>query len=463
MINSEVHAQARRPTRTLAEFGSKLRFEDLPLEVVRKCKLCILDSLGCCIFGSTLPSVKKLTNVILREGGNEQASLLGTPYKASASQAALVNGTSAHAFQLDEVHADATLHPGSIVIPTVFALSESSTSVSGREAIAAIVAGYEVGVRIGLAADGNMFKRGYHNQGTTGVFAAASAAARILGLDSDKTVNALGIAGSQAAGLMAVQEGAMAKSFHSGRAAQSGVYAALLAAQGYTGIPEVLEVPYGGFFSTLAGQYRAARLVEDVGQRWKILEIGHSIWPAANASVTAMETLDRIMSIHGLDAGDISEITAYASTNAVHHCGWHFEFGTRSVLAAQMNLYYGLAIMALDRAATPDQFSETRIQQTDIGDFIKCIHIRVEPGFDEDDQLKHASRIEVRCRDGRSLADETLHRKGSRNYPLTEKEIKDKFLSLAGCAMTPTAAEDIVEKVSNLDALPVLDSFFLGR
>ncbi len=128
-----------------------------------------------------------------------------------------------------------------------------------------MVAGYEVGIRVGLAAKGGMFKTGFHNQGTTGVFVAAAAAAHVLRLDAQQTQHALGIAGSQAAGLMAVQDGAMTKSFHSGRAAQSGVYAAQLARLGYTGIPDVLEAPYGAFFSSFVDEWsepadRRARL-----------------------------------------------------------------------------------------------------------------------------------------------------------------------------------------------------------
>ena len=115
-----------------------------------------------------------------------------------------------------------------------------------------------------------MFKSGFHNQGTTGVFVAAAAAARMLQLDAQQTRHALGIAGSQAAGLMAVQDGAMTKSFHSGRAAQSGVYGALLAQSGYTGIPDVLDGAYGTFFSAFLDDWSPQALTEDLGSRWHI-------------------------------------------------------------------------------------------------------------------------------------------------------------------------------------------------
>ena len=144
--------------------------------------------------------------------------------------------------------------------PAAFALAEARAGgvKSGRDLITALVAGYEVGIRAGLACKGGMFKSGFHNQGTTGVFVAAAAAARMLRLNAQQTRHALGIAGSQAAGLMAVQDGAMTKAFHSGRAAQSGVYGALLAQSGYTGIPDVLDGAYGTFFSAFLDDWSPA-------------------------------------------------------------------------------------------------------------------------------------------------------------------------------------------------------------
>ncbi|MDB5862933.1 MAG: MmgE/PrpD family protein, partial [Betaproteobacteria bacterium] len=233
-------------TAALAAFASSLQFRDIPKDVVEKARLCLMDTLGCCVYASTLAPMVKLTKMVMAEGGSGVAAILGTPHRTSVSQAALVNGAAAHAFQLDEVHTGATLHPGSVVVPAVLALAEVVGGLSGEQFIAAMIVGYEVGIRVGQATQGGMFRRGYHNQGTTGAVAAAAAGACALGLDPTRTMHALGLAASQAAGLMAVQEGANAKAFHSGRAAQSGVYAALLARDGYTGIEDVFDVDYGG-------------------------------------------------------------------------------------------------------------------------------------------------------------------------------------------------------------------------
>src|SRR6185437_14377765 len=161
--------------------------------------------------------------------------------------------------------------------------------------------------------------------------------------------------------------GAMTKGFHCGRAAQSGVYAAKLAQLGYTGIPNVLEAPYGGFFSSFAENYSEDELTADLGERWETLKVGFKPAPAANGSITAMAAVDQIMRKHNLSAGDIEQVTALVSTNTLHHCGWIYDPGNvQGVLAAQMNLRYGMAVMALEREATVDQFREDKLRDPKI-------------------------------------------------------------------------------------------------
>jgi 2-methylcitrate dehydratase PrpD len=219
-------------TRDLARFGASLRYSDIPGEVVQRIKSSILDSLGCCFFGATLPWSRKVAELAANEGARPVASLIGMGRKTSVSLAALVNGTAGHAFELDDIHKESIVHPGSLATPVAFAMAEEQGKASGKDVITAMVAGYEIGTRVGNAATMSLFFRGFHPQGTSGVFVAAAAASRMLDLDAARFQHALGIVGSQAGGLMAAQEGAMVKRFHGGRAAQSGVYSAQLASVG---------------------------------------------------------------------------------------------------------------------------------------------------------------------------------------------------------------------------------------
>ena len=446
-------------TRALAGFVAALRFDDLPAEVVAQAKTCVLDTIGCCLFGATLPPVRMLAAMAAEEGGAGSAALFGLPVSTSAAQAALVNGTAAHAFQLDEIHLEATLHPGSVALPAAFALTAGMQSDAGRALITAMVAGYEVGLRIGIAVKGPMFARGFHNQGTTGVFVAAAAAASMLRLEPGQAQHALGIAGSQAAGLMAVQEGANTKSFHSGRAAQSGVYAAKLAQRGYTGIPDVLEAPHGGFLHAFAGMAADPRLTADLGTRWETLRVGFKPAPASNGSITAMTAMDRIMREHGLSADDVEAVTACVSTNTLHHCGWDYDPArVQGVLSAQMNLRYGLAVMALERAAGVDQFRADKLRDPRILDFIARVAVQVEPAFDDAaGKFRVACRLIVRCRNGAQHETEVLYRKGSPEDPMTAAELEAKYMGLACKSVDQATARRIAGIIQALDHVGNLD------
>lgn len=441
-------------TAQVAEFCAALTFERIPKDVVEKVKLCILDNLGCMIFGASLPSMRKLEALAASEASGATATVFGSKLRTSAALAALVNGTSAHAFQLDEIHIELTLHPGSLALPAAFALAEACAdgARSGRDLITALVAGYEVGIRAGLACKGGMFKSGFHNQGTTGVFVAAAAAARLLQLDAQQTRHALGIAASQAAGLMAVQDGAMTKAFHSGRAAQSGVYGALLARSGYTGIPDVLDGAYGTFFSAFLDDWSPQALTEELGSRWQTLRVGFKPAPASNGSITAMSAIKNVMQQHGLKADDIDSITAFVSDNTLHHCGWPYE-GERiqSVLSAQMNLRYGIAVMALEGRAGVEQFADSKIRDPEILNFIARIVVEHEPQFEgQNGRYRVACRLVVRTKSGKTYASEVLYRKGSPEDPMTDEELREKFDRLAG-GLGAEQSNRIAHIVANLD------------
>jgi 2-methylcitrate dehydratase PrpD len=316
------------------------------------------------------------------------------------------------------------------------------------------VAGYEVGIRAGLAARGGMFQRGFHNQGTSGVFVAAAAAARMLRLNAEAACHALGIAGSQAAGLMAVQDGAMTKSFHSGRAAQSGVYGAILAAKGYTGIPDVLDGGYGTFFPSFLDDWSAAALTDGLGSRWHALRVGFKPAPAANGTITAMTAMDTIMREHGVTAADIDTVTAFVSTNTLHHCGWPYELDRiQGVLSAQMNLRYGIAVMALERDGSARQFTEDKIRDPATLAFIQRIAVEHEPRFEGNDgRYRVACRLVVQSKAGRRYETEVLYRKGSPEDPMTQSEIEEKFGNLAQSLGRGCTAQ-IIATVSRLDGL----------
>ena len=168
----------RDASKILANFASQIQYADIPHDVIERMKMCVLDSIGCCLHGVTLPWTKTVEAMVMDEGSAPAASIFGTTHKTSLGNAALVNGTAGHAFEFDDMHKESILHPGSIAIPVLFALVEKLGRVSGKDFLTAMVSGYEIGARVGNAASIQLFFDGFHPQGTSGVFVGAAAAGR---------------------------------------------------------------------------------------------------------------------------------------------------------------------------------------------------------------------------------------------------------------------------------------------
>src|SRR6202166_1379409 len=239
-------------TRRIAEFVSALSYERIPAEVRERIKLLILDSLGCAIYGADLEWCRILRETCTALDATRTTSVWGTGARLSSPHAALVNGTQVQGFELDDVHRQGVLHVGAVVLPALIAITELRPAMSGREFLTAAVAGYEIGPRVGICMGPEHIAQGWHSGATLGVFSAAAGAARALRLDAERTVHALGIARNHAAGVEGAQDRAMVKRMHAGRSSQSGLYGALLAEQGLTGILNVLESEYGGFCTTFS-------------------------------------------------------------------------------------------------------------------------------------------------------------------------------------------------------------------
>jgi aconitate decarboxylase len=439
-------------TRDLAEFAARLQFEDIPTRVVNHAKLCVLDGLGVALFGAGLPWTEHVRELARAEGAFPAASFWGTPYRGSIAQAALVNGSAGHAFEMDDIHKESIVHPNSLACPVAFAFAEGAGGISGRELLTAIIAGYEVGTRVGNAATMALFLRGFHPQGTSGAFVAVATAGRILGLSADQMQHAFGIAGSMGAGLMAAQEGAMVKRLHAGRAAQAGVQAALLAQRGFTGILDVLEAGYGGFLSSFSGRPDAARLTAGLGSQWETTEVGFKLYPSVTSIHTALDALDPVMTEQSLHVDDIERISVGCSHMTFVHTAWPYK--PAGVTAAQMNLFYGLAVIALHRDASVRQYDEQRLADPAVLGFIARISAFEDDGLEAmGAPFRHACRLTLTTRDGRVFSQERLARRGSPEDAVGEAEIVRKFDANVRAILSGEAADALRQRVMGLDQL----------
>jgi aconitate decarboxylase len=439
-------------TRDLARFAAETRDRDIPADVVERIKLSVLDGLGVCLQGTTFPWTRMVREVVQHEGGKEIASLWGTGERSSLTNAVLFNSTAGHAFEMDDIHKESIIHPNSLAVPVALALAEADGSLSGSDLVTALTLGYEVGLRIGNAATTSLFLNGFHPQGTSGAFVAAATAGRLLRLDAAQMQHALGVAGSLGAGLMAAQEGAMVKRLHAGRAAQGGMLAALLAKRGFTGIHDVVEASYGGFLSSFSRTPNVMRLMEGLGQDWEAGKVGFKLYPNVTSIHAALDALRAILVEDGVPGSQISGINVGCGHMTFVHTAWQYRpLGTT---AAQMNMYYGLSVMALRGDVSARDYTDATIADPDILAFIPRIKIAVDPEIEgRGPAFRHAARVTVLTADGRELRRDAWHRRGSPENPVVRAEIEQKFVANVGGLLGVDATERLKSLAASLDAL----------
>ena len=436
-------------TRDLARFAAGTRYADIPAGVIDKVKLSLLDGLGVCLHGSTLPWTQMVREVVLADGGKPIASVWNSGVKVGLAGAVLVNSTAGHAFEMDDIHKESIIHPNSLSVPTALALAEADPSLTGRDVLAAVAMGAEIGTRIGNAATMALFLNGFHPQGTSGAFVAAVTAGHLLKLSAAEMQHAIGIAGSLGAGLMAAQEGAMVKRLHAGRAAQGGLTAALLAKKGFTGISDVVEVGYGGFLSAIARTPNPARLLDGLGTDWEAAKVGFKMYP----NVTSIHAALDAMRATEIEAREIQSIEIGCSHMTFVHTAW--DYRPAGVTAAQMNMFYGIAVMALRGDVAARDYTEDRIADPETLAFIPRIKVSVDDALEAmGPAFRHAARVTVRTVDGRTLRHEVLNRRGSPENPVAREDVERKFAANLAGIRGPEDIDRLKRLALSLDTLP---------
>ena len=414
---------------------------------------CLLDTLGCMIFGAEQPWSRRAATHARRTGGHGPCPVVGGGPATSAPMAAFANGASAHAFELDDVHEEAISHPGAVVIPAVLALA-TETGAAGRHVLEAIVVGYEAmgraGIAVGPAAH---MLTGHHPTGQSGVFGAAAAAGRLLGFDATTMNHALGIAATLSSGTTEfASSGGDTKRLHAGRAAEGGLTAALLAADGFEGPTDGLAGRWG--FCRVAGPEPAPHLLtERLGGRWMIDEV--TVKPYASCSDihplidAALELRDR-----GVDPRAIVEIRAEVPTKAAEQ---NTMDGSSSVMAAQYSGPFNVAAAFLADPTDPSTYSPERITEPALANLAARVRMVAADWCDSTYAWKMAGGLRVVCRDGTEHEARVAGQRGSLHQPLTADEIESKFGRLATGRTDP---DRVVEAVRRLGDAPDLDSLW---
>ena len=443
-------------TRKIAAFVSGLTYAQIPGEVRERIKLLVLDSLGCAIYGANLEWCRILRGTLEQLDTTRTTSVWGTDQKLSSPHAALLNGTQVQGFELDDVHRKAVLHVGAVTLPALIAVAESHAQLSGRDFLTAAVAGYEIGPRVGLCMGQEHIGQGWHSGATVGIFSAAAGAARGLALDADRTVHALGVAGTQSSGLMAAQYGAMVKRMHAGRAAQSGLYGALLASQGFTGIVDVFEAPYGGFCTTFSRSHDRFNLDElsaGLGERFETLRISLKFYSCVGSNHTTLDAIRDIGARRPFGRDDIEEIVVHGSQVTVDHVGWLYR--PEGLTSAQLNLPFCVATLLLKGDVFVDEFTPDCVDDAAriaLSRKVKVVHDPAITALGAG--ARHKVRVEISFKDG-SVESETREApRGSEQSFASTADIVDKFRKLTRGVMAAMQQDALIDAVLNLDKLP---------
>ena len=443
-------------TRKIAAFVSGLTYAQIPGEVRERIKLLVLDSLGCAIYGANLEWCRILRGTLEQLDTTRTTSVWGTDQKLSSPHAALLNGTQVQGFELDDVHRKAVLHVGAVTLPALIAVAESHAQLSGRDFLTAAVAGYEIGPRVGLCMGQEHIGQGWHSGATVGIFSAAAGAARGLALDADRTVHALGVAGTQSSGLMAAQYGAMVKRMHAGRAAQSGLYGALLASQGFTGIVDVFEAPYGGFcttFSRSQDRFNLDELSAGLGERFETLRVSLKFYSCVGSNHTTLDAIRAIRARRPFGCDDIAEILVHGSQVTVDHVGWPYR--PEGLTSAQLNLPFCVATLLLKGDVFVDEFTPDCVDDQEriaLSRKVKVVHDPAITALGAG--ARHKVRVGIRFKDG-SVESETREApRGSEQSFASTADIVDKFRKLTRGVMAAMQQNALVDAVLNLDKLP---------
>jgi len=436
-------------TAKLAEFVAGFEPGKIPAEVARRARMCILDWLGSALVGSREPSASILWNLVRGMEGKRESVVIGRRSRMPCLTAALVNGVAGHAAELDDVHEKSVIHPGAPVLPAALAAAERFDA-AGDDFLAGVVLGYEVELRVGSAMMPSHY-RFWHPTGTCGTFGATAAAGFIAGLDQERMINALGIAGTQASGLIETF-GTMAKPLNPGKAAMSGLLSVLLAREGYTGPTSILDGEKS-FIKATSESRRLDEVTEDLGCDFAIMNSVVKVHASCGHTHGAIDAVLNIVAEGRLEPKDIQEIVVGTYPIAVEVVGKNYDSKTPE--EAKFSLPYCVARAALDGRVGLDQFSEEKLRDPVVAQLIRRVKVQVEPDFAK--VRLGGARVTVRTRSGEELSSRVDVPRGYPQNPLSGEELKSKFEGLATTVLPKTRVSKILRAVDRLEEWSLRD------
>jgi len=436
------------------DFCLSLKYEYLPSLVVESIKRLGLDFIGTAIYGTLEDSSKAILKFIQSLNLHGDCTVIGVPQKYPPHYAALANGTFVKPIELDDVENSSSLHPGAAIWPVILAGGEKY-HIDGKKLITSAVLGYETIIRLGQAINpGEHYKHGFHPSSTCGHFAATVAASKLLNLNKQQMMDALGIAGSQTSGSFRyIVAGSWTKAFHSGWAAHNGILAAHLAQIGFDAPTDIFEGQYG-FLESYSQNTHPEFILKDLGKVYQTIRTGIKIHTACRAEHPALDAVLAIVRENDLKPQDIQRVDIYMIEHAFKLVvePEDAKRAPKNVVEAMHSVYFGAAMAILKRRAFIEEHTENWLHSPEVQNLIKKIYVHQDPELDKLLPEKFPAKAVIYTNDGRKLEKflEVPHGDGLLD-PLSMEELKGKYAPLARSIFSEKRVQEIEKKIMGLE------------
>jgi 2-methylcitrate dehydratase PrpD len=402
----------------------------VPASAIDAAKWCLLDTLGCMLFGAPEPWSHIMAEEMLAEGSKGVSTIVGRSQLATAPGAALCNGTAAHGFELDDHLDEAIVHPGAIVVSAALAAAEAADA-SGSRLLLGIIAGYETLDRLGRAMGVKPSQHGWHKTAVAGPVGAAVAASVVMNLTADETQAAVGLACATASGTKAFaagEGGGMEKRMHAGRAAEAGVRMAQLAARGFTSPPGAVEGRFG-LLHVMSGDSANPELLNTaLGERWAVERVYVKLYPCCAWIQAAAQQLVELRGPRPLAPSDIRRVRVGVSAYALAQNGNPLPQDT---MGAQFSIPYCAALALTGDPAEPASYANEAIADAARRELAQRVELVVDPEMEAAYPKHYGARVELELADGTKKSSGRLDPHGMPADPCTPQELQDKFGKLA--------------------------------
>jgi 2-methylcitrate dehydratase PrpD len=426
-----------------SDFTYELTFEAIPREIIEKTKDLILDTLGICTASSKMDFGSAALGLTAGWGGLPESSLIGLETKVPAQNAAFANGVLGHGQDYDDTHTESVVHPSACLVPVALSVGEKMSS-SGKDILTALVGGLEVMIRIGMPALNRFHLRGFHTTSICGTFASSLVTAKLMELDRDKMVEALGISGSFTSGLLeCIPSGSWAKRLHAGWAGLCGVVAAQLASGGYTGPKTVFEGHLGLYNSFLRSEpIDLTTIFQDFGTEWEILNVRPKLYPCCHYLQSYLDCMSYMRKRYSLQSKDIAKIDCKVAQGAVNIIcePWERKISPKTSYDARFSLPFAVSLMQAKGKAGVEEFSERYLEDGEIKGLMASVRYEVEPSFQVKDMPGY---IALTFKNGDKLDYRIDRVRGDASHPISREELVEKF-----CGNSISLSQDKSQRIA---------------